>query len=45
MVGTVTKALRHLHADLATLFEAPMLYALCREVATAQSHVEKPVRL
>ena len=32
MVGTVTAALRHIPADLATLLDAPMLSALCRAV-------------
>lgn len=32
MVGTVTEALRHINAELATLLDAPLLFALCREV-------------
>jgi len=32
MVGTVTEALRHINAELATLLDAPMLCALCRAV-------------
>lgn len=32
MVGTVTEALKHLQAELATLLDAPTILALCREV-------------
>jgi hypothetical protein len=32
MVGTVTAALRHIQAALATLLDTPVLLALCREV-------------
>ena len=34
MVGTVTEALRHLNAELATLLDAPTLCALCRAVGS-----------
>jgi hypothetical protein len=32
MVGTVTEALRHIKAELASLLDAPAVFALCREV-------------
>jgi len=32
MVGTVTEALKHIQADLATLLDAPTILALCRGV-------------
>ncbi len=32
MVGTVTEALKHIQAELATLLDAPTILALCREV-------------
>jgi hypothetical protein len=32
MVGTVTEALRRINAELTTLLDAPMLFALCRDV-------------
>ena len=32
MVGTVTEALRHIKAELATLLDAPAILALCHEV-------------
>ena len=34
MVGTMTEALRHINAELAPLLDAPMLFALCREVGS-----------
>src|SRR5712691_2566745 len=34
MVGMVTEALRHINAELATLLDAPMILALCREVGS-----------
>ena len=34
MVGTVTEALRHINAELATLLDAPTILALCREVGS-----------
>ena len=32
MVGTVTEALKHIQAELATLLDAPTILALCREM-------------
>src|SRR5712691_7043998 len=32
MVGTVTAALKHIQAELATLLDAPTILALCREM-------------